>query len=135
MLENLNLLHLSESVNKIEVTRIFDYLMTVFEMYEHGINYVFSVDESGSSCVHKPASVIQLPKTGCDCHRFLAKMHHSVVEFPPWKYLSLLKTSVDERRFIYHLAQDFRLKGSALHSEAHTSNDGQRLKSCVRLKL
>jgi hypothetical protein len=32
--------------------------------------------------VQKPASAIQLSKTGFDCHKYWAKMHLSVVEIP-----------------------------------------------------
>jgi hypothetical protein len=48
--------------NKIDVTRIYDNLVTVFEMYTFGLNHIFSIDESGFSYVQKPASINQLLK-------------------------------------------------------------------------
>jgi hypothetical protein len=58
------------ALNKIEATRIYKTLVTVFEMYKFGLNHIFSVDESGFSFVQKPASAIQLSKTGFDCHKY-----------------------------------------------------------------
>jgi hypothetical protein len=67
---------------KIEVTRIYDNLVTVLGMCKFGLNHTFSVDESGFSFVQKPPSVIQLSKTGWDYYKFWAKMNQLVVEVP-----------------------------------------------------
>jgi hypothetical protein len=46
--------------NKIEVTRIYENLVTVSEMYKFGLNYIVSVDESEFLCVKNPASLIAI---------------------------------------------------------------------------
>jgi hypothetical protein len=56
--------------NKIEVTSIYDNLETGCLICKFGPNHIFSADESGFSCVQKPAAAIQLSKTGWDCHKF-----------------------------------------------------------------
>jgi hypothetical protein len=56
--------------NKIYVTRIYDNIVTVFEMYKFWLHHMFSVDENEFSYVEKPAAIIQLLKMGWDRHKF-----------------------------------------------------------------
>jgi hypothetical protein len=105
-------------------------MVAVFDMYKFELNHILSVDESEFSCVQKPTSVIavknrlRLPQVSSED----ALLSRGVPPGSTW---------VNEGRFIRHLAQDFRLRSSAFHSEPHTStsNNEQQLKSCVRLKL
>jgi hypothetical protein len=90
-----------------------------------GLNRIFTVDESGFSCVQNPTSVSELygSRSGCECPKYWVITHHSVT-MVPCQYLCFLKSTVDEWRFV-HLTQKFHV--TFAFRTRHNANDKVRI--------